>query len=79
MGIEGNLKQISPYLLEKLIKYPDFITVFDYAIWLPESNYWQNYQNMDVPPDALDMFGEIANAAIEVLQDLEKNKPEDYE
>lgn len=79
MGIEGNLKQISPYLLEKLKKYPDFITVFDYAEWLPESNLWQKYQCLDIPPDVLDLFDEVENAAIEVLQELEQKKPEDYE
>lgn len=37
MSIIGNLKKISPRLLEKLKEYPDFITVFIDAEKLPDS------------------------------------------
>lgn len=79
MGIEGNLKQISPYLLEKFKKYPDFIRVFDYARWLPESNYWQKYQSADIPVYVTNIFEELKRAALDTLEKLNKQRPEDYE
>lgn len=78
MGIQGKLKQISPYLLEKLKKYPDFITVFDYAERLPESNYWQKYQNANIPAWLTDIIAEQKKLALDTLEELKHAKPEEY-
>lgn len=79
MGIEGNLKQISPYLLEKLKKYPDFITVFDYAKLLPESNYWQKHQTADIPTWLKRIIAEEKRLALDTLKKLKKAKSKEYE
>lgn len=79
MGINGNLKQISFNLLEKLEKYPDFITVFRYAEWLPDSFYWQKYQGVDIPFYVSEMLTIQQNSATELLQELKIQKQEQYE
>ncbi len=39
MGIEAEFKQVSPYLLEKLKKHPDFVELFFDAKYLPDSPF----------------------------------------
>lgn len=79
MGINGNLKQISFKLLEKLQKHPDFISLFWYAEWLPDSDYWQKYQQPGVPHAVLEMLAQQQNLVTETLQELENKNPEEYE
>ncbi|TWH39724.1 hypothetical protein [Dulcicalothrix desertica] len=40
MGITLEFKQVSPYLLNKLIEYPDFLGLFLDAKYLPDSPFW---------------------------------------
>ncbi|MBD2087187.1 hypothetical protein NDI49_13450 [Trichocoleus sp. ST-U3] len=44
MEIEAEFKQVSPYLLEKLKKYPDFAQFFFDAKYLPDSSFWQEFR-----------------------------------
>lgn len=77
MSIEGNFKQISPSLLEKLKEYPDFIRIFIYAETLPDSTYWEQFNRPDIPADILQELDSIKNMVWEELERLEVVKPED--
>jgi len=79
MGIEVKLKQISPNILEKLLNYSDFFVLFTSAEWLPDSIYWQKYQRPDLPPYILELMASQQNVVTEILQDLQVNKPKEYE
>jgi hypothetical protein len=43
MGITLNLKQVSPYVLEKIKKYPDLAGLFLDAKYLEDSPFWQEF------------------------------------
>lgn len=78
MSIEAEFKQVSPYLLEKLKKYPDFAELFFYSQYLPDSPFWQEYTINPDDPDDVEYFNEFTNFAKETLEKLKKEKPEDF-
>lgn len=79
MGIYAELKQVSPYLLEKLKEYPDWMELFFSAQYLGDSPFWQEVTiNPDNPID-VDWFNESINLAAEVLERLKTEKPEEFE
>ncbi|MBD2741778.1 DUF1877 family protein [Coleofasciculus sp. FACHB-1120] len=87
MGIEAKFKQVSPYLLEKLKKYPDFAQLFFDAKYLPDSPLWQKFTINSDDPDDVELFDEYSNfaaktlqkLAVETLQKLKEEKPEEFE
>lgn len=75
MGIEAEFKQVSPYLLEKLKEYPDFVELFFDSRYLPDSPFWQEFTyDLEDPNDE-----ELSNLASEALEKLKQNKREEYE
>ncbi len=78
MGIEAYFKQVSPYLLEKFQKYPDFIELFENAQYLPDSSYWQQF-NLDLNDSGdYEWFNEATNYVPETLEKLRLKKTEDF-
>ena len=78
MAIEAYFKQVPSYLLEKFLKYPNFIELFENAQYLSDSSYWQQF-NLDLN-DSVDYewFNEATNYVAETLEKLRLKKPEDF-
>ncbi|MEA5598295.1 hypothetical protein [Rivularia sp. UHCC 0363] len=76
MGIEVYFKQVPAYLLEKILKYPDFVELFDDAQYLPDSLFWQEFDiDLDDSED-YEWFNEATNYVGETLEKLRlKKKP----
>lgn len=79
MGIEAEFKQVTPYLLEKLKKYPDFVELFFNAQYLPDSLFWQKFTINPNDPDDVEWFDEFTLFATETLEKLKQEKPEEFE
>lgn len=79
MGITGELKQVSPYLLEKLKEYPDFADLFFNAKYLPDSCFWQEFTINPDDPDDVEWFEEFSNFAAETIEKLKQDKPKEFE
>lgn len=78
MSIEAEFKQVSPDLLEKLKKYPDFIELFFYSQYIPDSPFWQEYTINPDDPDDVEYFNESTNFVTETLKKLKKEKSEHF-
>lgn len=76
MGIEAEFKQVSPYLLEKLKKHPDFVELFFNAKYLPDSPFWHEFTIVPDDPDDVEWFDEFTLFAAEILEKLKQEKPE---
>ncbi|GAX41733.1 hypothetical protein NIES4075_27300 [Tolypothrix sp. NIES-4075] len=79
MGIILELKQVSPYLLEKLKEYPDFVELFLDAKYLPDSPFWHEFTINPDDSDDVEWFNEFTNLAAETLERLIKEKPDEFE
>ncbi|WP_334882517.1 DUF1877 family protein [Nostoc sp.] len=77
MGIILNLKQVSPYVLEQIKKYPDLAGLFLDAKYLEYSPFWQDFSIIE--PDEIDWFEEAINFVKERLDKLKKDKTEEFE
>ncbi|WP_317109697.1 hypothetical protein [Chroococcidiopsis sp. SAG 2025] len=73
------MKQVSPYLLEKLKEYPDFAELFFNAKYLPDSPFWLEFTIQSDNPDDVDWFEEFSNFAAETIEKLKQNKPKEFE
>ena len=79
MALEAYFKQVSPDLLEKFQKYPDFFELFDDAQYLPDSPFWQDLSlDLNNPEDAK-WFDEATNYAPQTLAKLKVEQPEEFE
>ena len=79
MAIEAYFKQISPDLLEKLKKYPDFFELFDDAQYLPDSPFWQEL-NLDLNnSEDAQWFDEATNYVPQTLEKLKFEQPKEIE
>ncbi len=79
MVIEAYFKQVSPYLLEKFKKYPDFFEIFDDAQYLPDSPFWQDF-NLDLNNrEDAEWFDEATNYAPQTLEKLKIEQPKEFE
>lgn len=79
MGITAEFKQVSPYLLEKLKKHPDFVELLFNAQYLPESPFWHEFTINPDDPDDVEWFDEFTLFATETLEKLKQEKPEEFE
>jgi hypothetical protein len=77
MGITLNLKQVSPYVLEKIKKHPDLAGLFLDAKYLEDSPFWQEFTIIE--RDEIDWFDEAINFVQERLDKFKKNKPGEFE
>lgn len=77
MGITLNLKQVSPYVLEKIKNHPDLAGLFLDAQYLEDSPFWQEFTVIE--RDEIDWFHEAINFVQERLDKLKKDKPEEVE
>jgi Domain of unknown function (DUF1877) len=77
MGITLEFKQVSPYLLNKLKDYPDFTGLFLDAKYLPDSPFWEEFKPFDA--DDTEWFDEATNYYIETLEQLIRDKPQEFE
>ncbi|MEH2208795.1 MAG: DUF1877 family protein [Nostoc sp.] len=77
MGITLNLKQVSPYVLEKIKKYPDLAGLFLDAKYLEDSPFWQEFTIIE--RDEIDWFHEAINFVQERLDKFQKDKTEEFE
>ena len=77
MGITLNLKQVSPYVLEKIKKYPDLAGLFLDAQYLEDSPFWQDFSI--IKRDEIDWFHEAINFVQERLDKFKKDKTEEFE
>ena len=79
MGIEAYFKQISPYLLHKFLKYPDFGELYHNAQYLSDSLFWQQFNlDLDDAGDA-EWFNESINYVPETLEKLRLEKPDYFQ
>lgn len=79
MGIGAEFKQVSPNLLEKLKKHPDFPELFFNVKYLPDSPFWHKFTiNPDDPID-VEWFDDLTLFAAETLEKLKPTKPEEFE
>jgi hypothetical protein len=79
MGTTAELKQVSPYLLEKLTKHPDFAEVFLVAKYLPESLFWDEFTINLKNFDFSEWYKFYTNLATSTLERLKEEKPEELE
>ncbi|ABA22216.1 hypothetical protein Ava_2601 [Trichormus variabilis ATCC 29413] len=77
MGITLNLKQVSPYVLEKIKKYPDLSGLFLDAKYLEDSSFWQNFSIIE--RDDIEWFHEAINFVQEGIDKFKKDKTEEFE
>lgn len=78
MGIEAYFKQVSPSLLEKFKKYPDFFELFDDAQYLPDSPFWKDF-NLDLnKSEDAEWFDEATNYVPQTLEKLKFEQPKEY-
>ncbi|MBV6624776.1 MAG: DUF1877 family protein [Rivularia sp. (in: Bacteria)] len=78
MGIEAYFKQVSPSLLNKFQKYPDFFELFDDAQYLPDSPFWQDF-NLDLnDPEDAKWFDEATNYVPQTLEKLKFEQPQEF-
>lgn len=79
MAIEAYFKQVSPDLLEKFKKYPDFFELFDDAQYLPDSPFWQEL-NIDLSnPEDAKWFDEATNYVPQTLEQLKFEQPQEFQ
>jgi hypothetical protein len=79
MSVEAYFKQVSPSLLEKFKKYPDFFELFDDAQYLPDSHFWQE-ANLDLNnPEDAEWFDEATNYVPQTLEKLKYEQPKEFE
>ncbi|BAY86963.1 hypothetical protein NIES267_64740 [Calothrix parasitica NIES-267] len=79
MALEAYFKQVSPDLLEKFQKYPDFFELFDDAQYLPDSPFWQDLSlDLNNSEDAK-WFDEATNYVPQTLAKLKVEQPEEFE
>lgn len=79
MALEAYFKQVSPDLLEKFQKYPDFFELFDDAQYLPDSPFWQELSlDLNNSEDAK-WFDEATNYVPQTLEKLKIEQPEEFE
>ena len=79
MSVEAYFKQVSPSLLEKFTKYPDFFELFDDAQYLPDSHFWQE-ANLDLNnPEDAEWFDEATNYVPQTLEKLKYEQPKEFE
>ena len=79
MSVEAYFKQVSPSLLEKFKKYPDFFELFDDAQYLPDSHFWQE-SNLDLSnPEDAEWFDEATNYVPQTLEKLKYEQPKEFE
>ncbi len=79
MSVEAYFKQVSPSLLEKFKKYPDFFELFDDAQYLPDSHFWQE-SNLDLNnPEDAEWFDEATNYVPQTLEKLKYEQPKEFE
>ncbi|MGB3641292.1 MAG: DUF1877 family protein [Rivularia sp. (in: cyanobacteria)] len=79
MSVEAYFKQVSPSLLEKFKKYPDFFELFDDAQYLADSHFWQE-ANLDLNnPEDAEWFDEATNYVPQTLEKLKYEQPKEFE
>lgn len=79
MSVEAYFKQVSPPLLEKFKKYPDFFELFDDAQYLPDSHFWQE-SNLDLNnSEDAEWFDEATNYVPQTLEKLKYEQPKEFE
>ncbi|MEO1187139.1 MAG: DUF1877 family protein, partial [Cyanobacteria bacterium J06636_27] len=79
MTLEAYFKQVSPNLLEKFQKYPDFFELFDDAQYLPDSPFWQEL-NLDLNnSEDAKWFDEATNYVPQTLEKLKIEQPREFE
>ena len=79
MSVEAYFKQVSPSLLEKFKKYPDFFELFDDAQYLPDS-YFRQEANIDLNnPEDAEWFDEATNYVPQTLEKLKYEQPKEFE
>lgn len=76
MGIEAEFKQVSPYLLEKFKRYPDFIDLFFDAQYLADSPFWQQFDLDLNDSEDSEYFNEAINYVPETLAKFKIEKLE---
>jgi hypothetical protein len=79
MGTTLELKQVSPYLLDKIKKYPELAGIFLDAKYLENSLFWQQFTVDTNDIDDVEWFNEATNYVQERLDKLVKDKPEEFE
>ncbi|MDY6896918.1 MAG: DUF1877 family protein [Cyanobacteriota bacterium] len=79
MALEAYFKQVSPDLLEKFQKYPDFFELFDDAQYLPDSPFWQELSLDLNNSDDAKWFDEATNYVPQTLEKLKIEQPQEFE
>ncbi|MBD2447372.1 DUF1877 family protein [Nostoc sp. FACHB-152] len=79
MGTTLELKQVSPYLLDKIKKSPELVGIFLEAKYLEDSEFWQQFTINSNDIDDVEWFNEATNYVQERLDKLVKDKPKEFE
>lgn len=79
MGITLEFKQVSPYLLNKLIEYPDCAGLFLDAKYLPDSPFWEEFTINQNDAGDVEWFNEATNYYIETLEKIKRDKAKEFD
>ncbi|BBD58915.1 hypothetical protein NIES2109_16940 [Nostoc sp. HK-01] len=78
MGTTLELKQVSPYLLEKIKNYSELAGIFLDAQYLEDSPFWEEFTIDPNDIDDVEWFNEATNYLQERLDKLVTHKPEKF-